>query len=99
MQRRTVAIISTAALAVAAGITGLVIWLTQPSYDDIVEGCAKALAAQAKTDKTGKPAACKDVKDDDYAALALSNALDGLGWTDENGDFDESKMLDDVTEP
>jgi hypothetical protein len=96
MRRRT-AIISTTALAVAGAATGLGVWLSQPSYDDVVKGCEKALTAQAKAGGTGKPGACKGVKSDDYAALALHQAMGGLGWLDDNGDFDENKMLDSET--
>lgn len=97
--RRTTAIITTSAVVVAGGITGTVVWLSQPSYDDIVKGCAKALAAQSKVGGKGKPAACNDVKKGDYDALVLSSVIDGFGWTDKDGNFDENKMLDDATQP
>jgi hypothetical protein len=96
MRRRTTALLSAAAVAVAGGVTGTVIWLSQPSYDDIVKGCAKALVAQSKAGKRGKPDACREVKEDDYTALSMSQAINGLGWTDENGDFDENKMIEDT---
>lgn len=53
-------------MAVAGGITGTAVWLTQPSYDAIVKGCTRALALQSKVGAKGKPAACDDVKTDDY---------------------------------
>ena len=43
------------------------------------------------------PAACKGVKDDDYTALLMSQVLDDNGWTDENGDVDMDKLLEDST--
>ncbi|MEU7962379.1 hypothetical protein AB0D09_02750 [Streptomyces sp. NPDC049097] len=94
--RRTTALISAAVVAVAGGITGTVIWLSQPSYDDIVKDCAHALVAQSKAGGSGKPDACRDVKEDDYAALSMSQAINDLGWTDENGDFDENRMIEDT---
>ncbi|WP_326779705.1 hypothetical protein OG481_02085 [Streptomyces longwoodensis] len=94
--RRTTAIISAAAVAVVGGTTGAIIWLSQPSYNDVVKECQKALVAQSKAGEKGKPGACKDVKDDDYTALAMSNAISDLGWTDEDGNFDENKMLEDT---
>lgn len=96
--RRTIILITAAALVVAGGIAALVIWLQQPSYDDVLKGCSKALIAQDKAGGHGKPAACKDVKKDDYDTLALAATIDGLGWTDKDGNFDENKMLDSVTE-
>lgn len=96
MRRRTIWIILSAAVTVLV-IAGTVVWLNAESYDETVAKCQKALVAQYKADGHGKPDACKDVKQDDYDALAVSAAIDGLGWTDENGDFDENKMIDSAT--
>ena len=95
MRRRT-ALITSAAVAVAAVGTGLGIWLSQPSYDDVLKDCSKALVAQAKAGGKGKPKACDGVKKDDYDTLSVAAAIDGLGWTDSDGNFDESKMLDSL---
>lgn len=97
MRRRT-ALISSAAVVIAGAGAGLGIWLSQPSYDDIVKGCEKALAAQMKANGHGKPAACKDVKSGDYPTLVENAVIGHLGWTDSDGNFDENKMLDSVTQ-
>jgi hypothetical protein len=55
----------------------------------------KALAEQSKAGKKSKPDACEDVKKDDYGALVVSNAINDLGWTDDEGNFDKNKMLED----
>ncbi|MFE2570968.1 hypothetical protein [Streptomyces mirabilis] len=55
-------------MAVAGGITGTAVWLAQPSYDAIVKGCTRAPAVQSKVGARGNPAACDDVKKDDYDA-------------------------------
>lgn len=94
--RRTTALISAAAVAVAGGITGTVIWLSQPSYDDIVMDCQKALKEQYERDGRGKPSACKDVEEGDYTYLVANAAMDDLGWTDDEGNFDKNKMLEDT---
>jgi hypothetical protein len=90
---------TTAALLAVLLATGAAACSSKPSYDDVVKGCQKALADQAKAGMTGKgkPSACGGVKKDDYDALVMSNAIDGLGWTDKDGNFDENKMLDSVT--
>ncbi len=95
--KRRLPLIIVAVLAVALAIGGTVYWLSRPSYDEIVKGCQKALAAQSKAGGKGKPSACNDVKKDDYDTLVLSSVIDGLGWTDKDGNFDENKMLDDAT--
>ncbi|MET7795614.1 hypothetical protein [Streptomyces decoyicus] len=66
------------------------------SYEELTEDCLSALKARAKGDK-GKPSECEGVKSKDYTAMVVSVAIDNLGWTDEDGKFDENKMLDDVT--
>ncbi|MFD8545694.1 hypothetical protein [Streptomyces sp. NPDC059649] len=66
------------------------------SYDEMANDCLAALKARPDGD-TSKPSECADIKKDDYTVLVGSLALDDLGWTDENGRFDENKMLDDLT--
>jgi hypothetical protein len=90
-------LITAAAAALALTIGGIAYWISQPSYDDIVKGCEKALAAQYKAGGKGKPSACNDVKSDDYDTLVLNAAMGDLGWLDDDGNFDENKMLDDAT--
>lgn len=97
MRRRTT-LITTAAVAVAGLGTGLGLWLVQPSYNDIVKGCQKALVAQYKAGGKGKPSACDGVKKDDYDVLNINAAMGHLGWLDGDGHFDENKMLDSTTE-
>ena len=89
--RRTILLAVVCLLALSGCSSG-------PSYEETVKGCQAALAAQYKADGKGKPGECKGVKKDDYDALVLDAAMGDLGWTDENGDFDENKMLDSVTE-
>lgn len=79
-------------LAGLAGVTGC-----SQSYEEQAEACLTALKARADGDKA-KPADCEGLKRKDYTALVMSVAIDDLGWTDEDGKFDENKMLDDLTE-
>lgn len=90
-------LIIAAAVAVALAIGGAVYWISQPSYDEIVKGCQKALAAQSKAGGKGKPGACMDVKKDDYDKIVFLNAFDGLPKKDrdlldyyDNGTIDGS---------
>ncbi|MFE5217482.1 MULTISPECIES: hypothetical protein [unclassified Streptomyces] len=95
MSRKTT-LITAAAVAVAALIAGLAYWLAQPSYDDVVKGCKKALAAQGDREGKGRPADCDGVRKNDYDALVLDAALNHLGWTDKDGNFDKQKMIDSL---
>lgn len=82
--KRRATIIGIAAVSVAASITVLIIWMMQPSYDDTVKGCQKALAAQSEAGGEGKPSACKDVKEDDYMGLIVGQAFDELPQEDQD---------------
>jgi hypothetical protein len=98
MNHRTIAVVSAAALAVTGGLVGTVVWLSQPSYNDVVKDCQTALAAQMEAGGEGRPSECRDVKEDDYSAILMNQIMDDNGWLDGNGDFDKNKWLDDVTD-
>ncbi|MET8475406.1 hypothetical protein ABZY90_19680 [Streptomyces sp. NPDC006422] len=85
MQRRTT-IIGSAALAVVAVGVGLGIWLAQPSYDDTVRACQRAL--DPTSTKTNRPDACEDLTEDDYTTVhmhyVLKNALNDMPKKDKD---------------
>jgi hypothetical protein len=90
-------LIVAAVLAVALALGGTVYWISRPSYDEIVKGCQKALAAQSKAGGKGKPSACNDVKKDDYDTLVIASVIDGMSKKDrdlldyyDNGTIDGS---------
>ncbi|MCY0944278.1 hypothetical protein [Streptomyces antarcticus] len=60
-----------------------------------VKSCRKVLVERPEGE-TGKPAACKDVKEGDYGTIVMSATVERLGWSDENGRFDEQKMRESV---
>ncbi|MFD3802658.1 hypothetical protein ACFWTC_03295 [Streptomyces sp. NPDC058619] len=64
------------------------------SYDDTVKECRRVLIERPASE-TGKPGACKDIKQEDYAPIAVSATIERLGWADENGRFSKEKMLKD----
>lgn len=95
--RRTTVLVSAGALTVAGGVAGLVLWLSQPSYDDRVQDCAAALKERPAGDKA-KPNACEDVKDDDYMELLLSNSIDRMPKKDRDtlDYFDDGSINDSI---
>lgn len=54
--------------------------------------------AKKKTEEGGKdrPEACEPLSKDDYKALLMAKAIDGLGWTDKSGQFDKLKMVENL---
>ena len=69
-----------AALAVLTGAGALAWWMVQPSYDDMVKDCQKALSAAAT--KTDRPEACEGLSQKDYDTLlagwVLKHALEEM---------------------
>ncbi|MFE1774311.1 hypothetical protein [Streptomyces sp. NPDC059008] len=90
MRIRTI-VTAAALLAGLAGLSGCA-----QSYEEQTEDCLTALKARAEGDKT-EPTECEGIKRKDYLTLVMSVAIDDLGWTDEDGKFDKSRMLEDLT--
>ncbi|MGC5534193.1 hypothetical protein [Streptomyces sp. SR-10] len=67
------------------------------SYDETVGACRKELTERSEH-ATGKPDACKDVKEDDFTKLVVVVAAEKEGWLDENGDVDIAEMMKDGAE-
>jgi alcohol dehydrogenase class IV len=51
-----------------------------------------AMADKAKEGGETRPDACKPLSEDDYTVLQMAKSIDGLGWTDKDGQFDKLKM-------
>ncbi|MEI5099391.1 hypothetical protein RB200_13285 [Streptomyces sp. PmtG] len=92
--RRSTVLIPTGVLAVAGTLTGLALWLTQPSYADRVQDCAHALKSQHTRAPAEPPGACAGVKADDYAELVTEAEREGRGGVDEKGRFEEDEHPD-----
>ena len=70
--------------------------MVRSGYQGPAKDAADAL--EEKTEEGGKsrPEACEPLPEDDYTVLLMAKAIDGLGWTDEDGQFDKLKMADGV---
>lgn len=83
MRRRTLIIVAAIAAAVLA-IGGGVYWLSQPSYDDHVKSCGKAMTSSAT--KTDRPEECDELSQKDYDTVrvgwALQHTLDKMSKKD-----------------
>ncbi|MFI6491232.1 hypothetical protein [Streptomyces sp. NPDC050564] len=96
MSRRTI-LIAVSAIVAALAITATILWMNGEPYSETVSKCQKALVAQTKAGGEGKPDACKDVKQDDYDEIVVSNVIDGMSKKDrdmldyyDNGTIDGS---------
>lgn len=88
MRTRTTATLLLAAVLLA-GCSG------EPSYDESVQACVKAIKARPAGDKS-KPKPCEPLKEDDYTLVVMRGVMGDLGWTDENGRFDKEKFERDA---
>lgn len=82
-------------LVAAALLVALTACSSEPTYDESVEFCRKVLLERSESEK-GKPKECEPLKQDDYVAVAAAVTVERLGWTDEDGNFDKNKMLEDT---
>lgn len=81
----TATLLALAALTAACG----------KSDEEIAVDCQKALASGAHATETDRPDACKDLPQDDYEALLMSQALKDSGIIDEDGNVDAEELLGD----
>ncbi|MFF3675877.1 hypothetical protein ACFYYS_18115 [Streptomyces sp. NPDC002120] len=88
MRTRTITVLLAATLLLA-GCSG------EPSYDESVEQCVKAVKARPEGDKA-KPKPCEPLKEDDYTLVVMNKVMGDLGWTDKNGRFDKEKLERDA---
>lgn len=68
--------------------------MVRSGYESAANNAFDALDKKAKEGGTSRPEACKPLSEDDYTALLMAKALDGLGWTDKDGQFDKLKMVE-----
>jgi hypothetical protein len=72
--------------------------MVRSGYEDPAKEAADAVEKKTRAGGKDRPEACEPLSEDDYASLHIAKAIDGLGWTDKNGEFDKLKMADTVTE-
>ncbi|MER7574913.1 hypothetical protein [Streptomyces sp. NPDC126514] len=72
--------------------------MVRSGYENVAKDAADALEEKTKDGEKNRPGACDSLSEDDYTALLMAKSIDGLGWTDDEGNFAKNKMLDSVTE-
>ncbi|MEV4865624.1 hypothetical protein [Streptomyces ossamyceticus] len=68
--------------------------MVRSGYEGPAKDAADALEEKTKEGGKNRPEACEPLSDDDYTVLLMAKAIDGLGWTDEDGKFDKLKMVE-----
>ncbi|SRR5213076_1843644 len=67
--------------------------MVSKGYASMASDAYDAVEKRAQV-KKGRPGACGALSKDDYNALLMATAVDGLGWTDGDGQFDKLKMAE-----
>ncbi|APY88184.1 hypothetical protein DCW30_05805 [Streptomyces alfalfae] len=70
--------------------------MVRAGHASLAKDAADAVEKKSKKGQS-RPEACEPLAEDDYKALLMAKAIDGLGWTDKDGKFDKNKMLDGIS--
>lgn len=68
--------------------------MVRSGYEDLAKNAADAVEKKTQAGGKDRPEACGPLSEDDYTALLMAKAIDGLGWTGADGRFDKLKMVD-----
>ncbi|MFF9036414.1 hypothetical protein ACF090_13190 [Streptomyces sp. NPDC014892] len=69
--------------------------MVRSGYEDAAKEAFDTLGKKTKEGED-RPEACEALSEDDYTALLTGTAIDGLGWTDKDGQFDKLKMVESL---
>jgi hypothetical protein len=70
--------------------------MVRSGHAGVAEEAFDAMGTKAEKAGKGRPEACKSLSEDDYTVMRIAKAIDGLGWTDEDGKFDKLKMVENL---
>jgi hypothetical protein len=68
--------------------------MVRSGYESAANKAFATLDKKAKEGGKSRPEACKPLSEDDYTALQMATAINGLGWMGKDGQFDKLKMVD-----
>lgn len=70
--------------------------IVRMGHADVAKDAADAVEEKTRAAGKDRPEACEPLSEDDYTALLTAKAIDGLGWTDKDGQFDKLKMVESL---
>jgi hypothetical protein len=70
--------------------------MVRSGYESVANDAFATLDKKAKEGGKSRPEACKPLSEDDYTALQMATAINGLGWTNKDGQFDKLKMVENL---
>lgn len=70
--------------------------MARSGYETVAKEAFDAVAEKIKAGGEDRPEACESLSEDNYTTLLTAKAIDGLGWTDKDGQFDKLKMVESL---
>jgi len=70
--------------------------MVRTGYQGVAREASDTLDRKTEEGGKGRPEACESLSEDDYTVLLMAKAINGLGWTDEDGRFDKLKMAENL---
>ncbi|MEJ8639822.1 hypothetical protein [Streptomyces sp. MS2.AVA.5] len=70
--------------------------MVRMGYEGVAKDAYDTVEKKTQEGGKGRPEACEALSGDDYTVLLMAKAIDGLGWTDRDGQFDKLKMVEDL---
>ncbi len=70
--------------------------MVRSGYQGVARDASDTLERKTEEGGESRPEACGSLSEDDYTVLLRAKAIDGLGWTDEDGQFDKLKMVESL---
>ena len=70
--------------------------MVRMGHVEVAKDAADVVEEKTKEGGESRPEACGPLSEDDYAVLLMAKAIDGLGWTDKDGQFDKLKMVESL---
>ncbi|MET9895013.1 hypothetical protein ABZZ47_33340 [Streptomyces sp. NPDC006465] len=70
--------------------------MARSGYQGVASDAFDAVEQKTRDGEKNKPDACETLNEDDYTALLAAKAIDGLGWTGKDGQFDKLKMVENL---
>jgi hypothetical protein len=70
--------------------------MVRSGYERVAKKAYRTMEMKTEEGGEDRPEACEPLSEDDYTTLQMATAIDGLGWTDNDGQFDKLKMVDSL---
>lgn len=70
--------------------------MVRSGHQGVAKDAADKVEEKTEEGRESRPEACGPLSEDDYTTLVMAKAIDGLGWTGEDGRFDKLKMVESL---